>query len=553
MGRVVEYYNERYKGSLQTDTCDELEHILKLRETKGACEADLLHIIYDMADNDVEDMITSYEEFDYTEKNYPRPFGTLRNEQTLGVAYLYHAKDCILGDSVGLGKTVQVAGLVNLLRMETRQKEEREFRYLLVTEKSLVEQVRRELVKFTGEFVSCCPSGEADVVSRFVSNNAIDTEQEFSVVGTHGLLSNAQFLGWLEQCRRGACGFPFDMIIVDESSPLGGKTTNNIVKGYKAIGKYFKRHVFLNATPFETKVEIFYNQLSLLDKTMLPVKTAFQKQYCVYDYTGMYPKTSGKYKNQSKFKHLIGYRYLARTRKELGAVSENNKGGILLSPLSPIQKAWLKRTQLNRMVYDCPCALDSSIEFDEEHVPKLTSIRQLLETEVKKGEPVLIFVHYKEAQAQLSKWLDKLGYTNRVLNGATKTKDRGEIVEGFKKGEYQVLLTNVQKGLNFGGCNFCIFYSFDPNPSRMIQFEGRTTRQFDIRNKQVYILCSEGKEYKTLVDVVKQRAVSTDEMTNTDLSLVMQLLTKGEVTNTTQDSPEIEELAVEDLVFETEE
>ncbi len=548
--KIIEYYSDRYKGSLDEDTCDELERILEEGANKGY-EQDLLHVIYNMADVDVDHMITSYETYGFSFQNYEKPFGTLRNEQTLGVAFMYHAKDCILGDSVGMGKTVQVAGLVNLLRMEARHHEEREFRYLLLTEKSLVSQVRKEMIKFTGEFVSCCASGEAPVVSRFVEANNIETEQEYSVVGTHGLLSNAQFLSWLEQCRRGEHGFPFDMIIVDESSPLGGKSANNVVKGYKAISKYFKRHVFLNATPFETKVEIFYNQLSLLDKTMLPVKTQFQKQYCVMDYTGMYPKLSGKYKNQNLFRQLIGYRYLARTRRDLGATSENNKGGILMSPLSDIQKAWLNKSQMTRMIYDCPSALDSNITFNEINVPKLTSIKQLLKTEVSDTETVLIFVHYKEAQAQLSRWLDSMGYTNRILNGATSTKDRALIVEGFKAGSYQVLLTNVQKGLNFGGCNFCIFYSFDPNPSRMIQFEGRTTRQFDIIDKKVYILCSEGKEYKTLVDVVKQRAKSTDEMTNTDLSLVMQLLTKGEVSNNEEYIEEV--VDVVDMVFDEEE
>ena len=58
----------------------------------------------------------------------------------------------------------------------------------------------------------------------------------------------------------------------------------------------------------------------------------------------------------------------------------------------------------------------------------------------------------------------------------------------------------------------------------MIQFEGRTTRSFDIIGKTVYVLCSLGREKKALDDVVKQRAKATADMTNTDLSVIMDLL-----------------------------
>jgi ERCC4-related helicase len=98
------------------------------------------------------------------------------------------------------------------------------------------------------------------------------------------------------------------------------------------------------------------------------------------------------------------------------------------------------------------------------------------------------------------------------------------IIQGFKNKEYQILITSVQKGLNFGDCNYCIFYGFDPNPSSMIQFEGRTTRSFDIIGKNVYILCSMGKEYKQLHAKLRSRTVATTEMSKTDLSVVLSIL-----------------------------
>ena len=98
------------------------------------------------------------------------------------------------------------------------------------------------------------------------------------------------------------------------------------------------------------------------------------------------------------------------------------------------------------------------------------------------------------------------------MNGDTDDKERSSIIKGFKNKEYRILITNVQKGLNFGDCDFCIFYSFDPNPSKMIQFEGRTTRDFNIIGKNVYILCSKGQEERKLKEVVKQRAKATKDI-----------------------------------------
>ena len=245
------------------------------------------------------------------------------------------------------------------------------------------------------------------------------------------------------------------------------------------------------------------------------------------DYRGMYPRPTGKYKNQEEFKRLIAYRYFARTRRDKGAEMLDCSGGVVYSSLSPIQKEWLVKTQLNRVVYDCPTHLDPSIEFCEENVPKLGSLHTLIKDVCLDADSILVFVHFKEAQNCLSKWLSERGYSNRILNGETSDKDRANIIKGFKNKEYRILLTNVQKGLNFGDCDYCIFYSFDPNPSKMIQFEGRTTRNFDIIGKNVYILCSRGKEEKQLKEIVKQRARATADMTNTDLSVVMKILLEG--------------------------
>ena len=524
MGRKKElsYYNDRWKGSLEDSTCEILEQLIYLDEDNG-CVPDLRHVIYDMNKSDVMDMIELYECGLGYQDNFERPRGTLRDYQTIGVAYLYHVKDCILGDSAGLGKTVISAGLINLLSEEAK-KEGRKFRYLLLTEKSLATQLRFELCQFTGTYTYLLSSGEEKVINNFIHTFDIDEIMERNVVGTHALLTSSKFLGWLMQYYDYHNESPFDMIIIDESSVLGN-STSGITKGFKAINKLFNRRVFLNATPLESKLDIFYTQLSLIDGSFLPTKTDFRKEFCEMDYRGMYPKPTGRYKNKGVFRQRVAYRYFARTRKAKGAVMEDCKGRILLSPLSEIQKKWMNLTSIHRLVYDCPSHLDPSIEFTIENVPKLGSLDSLLKDECADADSILIFVPYKEAQSKLKEWLTNKGHSVRVLNGdITNIKDRESIIQGFKNKEYRILITSVQKGLNFGDCNHCIFYSFNPNPAGMIQFEARTTRSFDIIGKNVFVLCSMGKEYKRLNEVLKERARATADMARADISVIMSIL-----------------------------
>lgn len=522
----IEYYNGRYKGSLSDSACDALEELIALDRENGYVK-DLRHIIYSMSDTDVEDLISDVELCGSELKQYERPRGTLRDYQTIAVAYGYYAGNFILGDEVGTGKTVETAGLINLLKIEYAKKN-KDFKYLVLTEKSLSKQMRSELVKYTGEFVQRIPSGEADDLDYFTSNNNYNDDIKYSVVGTHALLKAPKFIAWLEQCRSYGKGFPFDMLVIDESSVVGGKSTTKVVQGYKSISRFFKKIVFLNATPMESRLEIFYNQLNLLDNKLLPLKKNFEKEFCIMRFNGMYKIKTGKYKNQDSFRKLIGYNYFARTRHDKGAVMEGCKGAVIYSPLSSVQKDWLKKTQLNRVVFDCPSYLDPSIEFNETNVPKLGSLDELLKGECADADSILISVYFKEAQKCLSDWLTTKGYSNRILNGDTDNASRDNIIKGFKNKEFKVLLTNVQKGLNFGNCDYCIFYSFDPNPSKMIQFEGRTTRSFDIIGKSVYVLCSEGQEKRQLNDIVRQRAQATSDFTNIGLSVIMRVLLGGD-------------------------
>lgn len=512
MGREkkVKYYGERYKGTLSDDECRILDTIYST-----SVVPDLRHCIYDLPEESIKAIIKGCESSAGYPQDIERPLGTLNDMQTVGVAYMYWAGSCILGDSVGLGKTVQVCGLINLLRIEYEKRGE-EFNVLFLTEKPLVDETRKLLIKFTGEYWYKLKGEKADNLKwKERHGNGVDA----SVISTHSLIKQPVFLSWLDQCD----DFPFQLVIVDESSVLGN-STSEISKTAKLLLPRFDRRIFLNATPFETKLDVFYNQLNLIDPTLLPAKTNFTKEYVIMNYSGMFPRPSGKYKNADKFKKLVGYRYFARTRRDEGAKMEDCEAKIILSDLSAKQKELLSKTHLNQMVYDYPPYFERDMDFSTENVPKLKSLLELLNNECKDAKSIILFTMYKEYQDALVDWFYEQGYTCRAMNGDTSDKQRQIIIDGFRKGDFKVLVTNVQKGLNFGECDYCIFYAFNPNPSKMIQMEGRITRSFDIIGKHVYLLCSKGNEFRILNNVIKNRAKASADFATVDVSCIMSLL-----------------------------
>lgn len=518
MGRSKElvYYNGCLKGSYLTDKdCEILDNIIRLNDENG-CISDLKNVICDLNKEDVE-FIKANKSSLFVE---PR-IGELEDRQTLGVAFMYFAQRMVLGDSVGLGKTVEICGLCNLITQE-KLKDGCPFRFLYLTEKATMEQTRDELIRFTGEYVELV-RGEKKYVTRFAEEN--ESELLYSVIGPHSLINSVEFQEYLREYRVLYGCNPFDALFIDESAVVGNTATKTYDNA-KKLAKDFDWVIVMNATAFETNLRVFYAQLNLCDDTFLPTKTRFQQLYEVKEYTGMKPygEFRGKYKNAHMFKDQVKYRYFARTRKSIGAKMENCSARIKISELSSIQKNLLKKTSMPQMVYDCPSYFDYNIEMNGETTPKIRDLINTINGDFKDEASILVYSRYKESQRGIKEALELEGISCEIMNGDTSDDERSDIISKFKLGDFRVLVTNVQKGLNFGHCNACIFYTYDPNPNKMVQFEGRMTRSKDIIGKKVVLLMSSGKEYKRFLSVVADRAKASDLFAGSDFSCVLSLL-----------------------------
>lgn len=521
------YEGKYYQGSLSNEQCSQL---LALLSEDFTVVPSLKHCIKDVPDWLITDMINdaeSYEKDHGTLRGFNKDYskdirvGTLRDAQTIGVAFMYYAESALLGDEVGLGKTVQVAGLANVLK-KVYQDQGKDFTYCFLTEKSSAAQIRNKMIQFTGEYVGLLESGEKAVIERYLERNK--DKRHYSIVGCHSLLVNPEFLTY-------AAKNPFDLIIIDESSILKN-TSSEYYINTKALFKYHKRKILLNATPLEIHLRDFYNQLNLLDPHFLPTVAEFESRYTKRR-RGMYGFKTVGYKNEEEFREAISLRYLSRTRAELGAKYQDNVYRTILVPLSPIQKELNKKTSLSQLVTDYPTKVNRNVPFTPETTPKLAVLLHILEEAVGMfASQALIYCRYVEAQQEMAKIIEeKFGYRVAVLNGQGRTsnsKVRAEIVNDFNNGEYDVLITNVLRGIDLKTCDNCILYTIDPNPQKMVQFEGRITREFDILGKSVWLLVAMGKEKRFVEKNLKLRATASASFTNTGKSMVLTAINTGE-------------------------
>lgn len=507
------YKNTYFKGTM---TDDAAECILSLRGEKSMPA--IKNSIYLMADYQVTELKDAAMEyiaehgslkgFDYVpDKPYEK--GELRDEQTIGAAFLFFAGSALLGDEVGLGKTVETAALCNLVEnVETRAGNR--FSFCFLTEKPNVEQIRDKMIKFTGRYVDLLPDALKGHVDKWVQQNA--DGQEVSLVGPHSLLNNPEFILY---CAR----HPFSVFIIDESAVLKNSTTE-IYKNTAAVFRSHNRRILLNATPLETELRDFYNQLILLDNYFMPSVSSFTKDFCKTTMQGGTFQVVGT-RNEDIFKNAISLRYLARTRKGLGAAYQGNESKVFVLEPSKVQKQLVKKSSLYQLINDYPPDVDLHLGFNIKDIPKMRMVLDIMSNVSLSSGKVFIYCRFINCQKKLQEILAEHGYSSVIYNGQTKAKDKARILDSFNAGEYDVMITNVKRGLDLNICNYCILYTIDPNPQKMVQAEGRMTRDFDIYAKHVYILAMRGREEDSLNDSIKNRATMATKVTVTGNSMVM--------------------------------
>ena len=447
--------------------------------------------------------------------------GELRDYQTVGTAFMYLSPRSMIGDGVGLGKTAEISGLLNILREKGEMS-----RFLMAVENSALGQTWMELMKFTGMRVVMLPSTKPQLMKVV---NGTDWRNVDGIIITHSTLSSSTFSTWISYnlTPDGTKCKVFDTFILDESSVI----KNNKTKMYNYVtnlcGLANRVHL-MNATVFETNIMDIYYQMDMMEPELLPSKSKIEQQFSVYKRGKAYwvkgNTSDGKaqqkyswdrvgYKNQEVFKKSLELVYLARQLEK-----HNSEYFVYeVTPSNDQLMAINEGYKYNEVLNSPNNVPDAGLIFDRKHSPKLDRLCSLVENELQ-GKQVMIYCFHIGAQQQIYDELVAIGRKPVILNGQDKSKDkvmnRVSIVNDFNNCKYDVIITNIMRSLNLYNGDACILYSVVGNPSKQTQILGRIDRNVDNKKKTfILLLYKNTAEEKLYKEVVSQREMDSRSLT----------------------------------------
>ncbi|BCO16068.1 DEAD/DEAH box helicase_gp015 [Bacillus phage vB_BceM_WH1] len=215
-----------------------------------------------------------------TMKLSPFPF------QALGISFLAEMKRAIIGDSMGLGKTLQGLGAFHKLYQDGIVT-----KAIVACPTSLKYQWEEEIQKFTdykGLVVDGTTKKRMSTYNEFQSSN----EYQFLLINYELVRNDIDVLK----------DFHFDVLICDEAHRLKNRAAK-LTKSVKQISADYR--FALTGTPLQNRADELFSLFEVINPEVLGSFTEFKKKYLVYG---------------TKFNRrgvLIGYRKLGELRKAI--------------------------------------------------------------------------------------------------------------------------------------------------------------------------------------------------------------------------------------------
>lgn len=396
--------------------------------------------------------------------------GTLKPHQRAGVEWLLDTPRALLADDVGLGKTVQVIGMLAQLAHDGDPCLRTPVVWL--TDPSLVDQTQRELDRFlvgftvlTSSDVDYRPTKKAEKARAQRFHNGVP---DVLVANYQQTLAQRSLLASEVFARPG-------VVVLDEAMSLKGGD-----KMHRATARFTKsasRVVALTATPLENHAHETYMVLDLLNPPGLWSRSVFEERFIEWEqFPGQAPKPADLLPaKREEFRRYLGGVMLRRTIEELGLSLPVKVGeDYRRVPLSRAQqREWsnFRRTRGRRRADRDNIALE---------VRGHSSLLDACMDEVtRSAEKVVVYCERIKMLDLLSDRLMEAGVGFRPIRGDTPDAERTSALDAFRcDPDVRVLAGSrvIERGLNLQHARRLISLVQSYNPAREHQREGRIRR-----------------------------------------------------------------------------
>jgi SNF2 family DNA or RNA helicase len=410
----------------------------------------------------------------------------------------------VLADDMGLGKTVQALAAAELLRRRRGIQ-----RVLVVAPASVKYQWKTEIEKFTDL--------PAQVIDGLLPRRRelYGSPKFYNLSSYELVLKDVRYMHELAP----------DLIILDEAQRIRNWTTATA----RTIKQLKSRYAFvLTGTPLENKLEELFSVVEFIDGRRLGPAFRFLDEHRTQDENG---RLIG-YRGLDRIHDQLAPILLRRTRQEVLPDLPERTDQILHVALTPQQaepyweqseilaalmRKWERQKYLSEIdLRRVMCCLqnmrmlcDSTFLFDKEtnHSPKLAEFREIVrELAIEENRKVVVFSEYERMTHLAGLELEKLGIGFVSLHGGVPSKNRGALMEKFRRdAECRVFLSTDAGGVGLNLQAASAVINFEPpwNPARLEQRIGRVHRMGQAHPVHVVHLLTRGSIEERVWETLK--------------------------------------------------
>lgn len=453
----------------------------------------------------------------------PCPVGlAYRDYQLAGIQYALQHTDCLIGDDMRLGKTVQALGVCNYTKAK---------RILVVCPATLKINWLREMEKWLVHANS----------TSIISGRKVPLDTNNYIINYDILHNHAGFLKAHE----------WDVIIFDESHKLRGpasrRTKLSIGNGTKKWpGLPAARRLFLSGTQLYTRPRDLWTMCMTCDPDGLGRgKWRFLHRYCnAYQDQFGRMNTDGS-KNEEELQRLMREAFMIRRTKE--QVSDELPPVHQMIPLDRVGVEKLLReeqkllsensSRVSSFVGDLaakgaldgwltPLAEEDAVCIEgighyatirrELGLKKVGKVCDFVGTLLESVQKIVIFAHHRDVVTELAAHFPN---SVRVMGGMTANKKQ-EAVDKFQDDpECRVFVGNILsagEGISLAAANVAVFAEISGVASEMDQAERRLALLEKTEQNLIYYCVNEGSLDEQLVKVLKDRRETFQKAMNVE-------------------------------------
>jgi SNF2 family DNA or RNA helicase len=395
---------------------------------------------------------------------------SLRNYQKLGVQFCsLVSHGFLLGDTMGLGKSVQAIGMALWRKKFNNAK-----RCLVIAPASLKYNWEEELEFWTNESFTIIDGTPSKREKQWENKDFI------TVVNPELIVRDFDDVAMLKEA--------FDIIIVDEIHMLKSWKSKRSKKVKELKTSSDGIRIGLSGTPIDGKLEDLHSIFEFLVPGLFTTRGKFLEKHAIRD---EWNSIVG-YMNVDEIRETIKPFFLRRLKEEVAKELPEKIFQNVYVNLSPAERKVYNAIKDRshsiteeseaitavlraRQFCDAPVLVDEYPEFGS----KYESCMEMLEEVIGNGHKVLIFSMFEQMVDRLYVSFEKNGWKSLKVTGKTKKKDRPAIARQFNEDptiDICVMDEAGSTGLNFQKASYVFHYDDNWSPAIMKQRTDRAHR-----------------------------------------------------------------------------